>query len=56
MKYCSKAAAMGEPWVQYNSMTERHEFLHFKVRRNEFFTQQWNKRREFLVNAIGDTH
>ena len=52
MKYCTKAASMGEPWTKFNQMTERHEFSFFRIKRTEFFTKEWTRRREYLQNGM----
>ena len=52
VKYCTKAASLGEPWTKFNQMTERHEFLFFRVKRTEFFTKEWTRRKEYLQNGM----
>ena len=39
--YCQKCLAMGGPWVRFNSMTERLEFLHMEKQFIEEHERSW---------------
>ena len=42
-KYAAKCIALGDQWVQWNSMTERAEFLHMGKGVEEVFDQSWHE-------------
>ena len=49
---------MGSPWVQWNSMMERWEFLFVRVRQEEIFKKSWAHCREMIndFDATGETN
>ena len=42
LRYATKCALMGGAWTRFNSMTERLEFLHFRVKFIDRFTKSWD--------------
>jgi len=52
MKHCSKAIAMGGPWISYNDMTERIDYLWLKRTFREEMSKCWSHFREYVLNAV----
>eukprot|EP00969_Alexandrium_andersonii_P098078 4330330-Alexandrium_andersonii.AAC.1 len=39
--YCSKCLKMGKPWILYNTMTERVDFLYIEKSQVELMETAW---------------
>ena len=48
LKYATKCALMGGAWTRFNSMTERLEFLHFRVKFIDRFTKSWDSTKKWI--------
>jgi len=42
-KIAAKCVALGGPWVSWNVMSERLEFLHLRKEHNEIMQESWQK-------------
>lgn len=52
--YASKCVILGPPWVAYNSMTERVDFLYMKKGIREEFEQSWSRHRSSMKGPKTD--
>ena len=55
MKYCAKCVLLGDPWVVWCTKTERFKFLYVIVTKNEYFVQEWMRKKELIENALEES-
>ena len=54
LRYATKCALMSGARVRFNTMTERLEFVHFKVKFIDRFTKSWDSTKKLIEEGADE--